>query len=131
MTDRIFLRLGPKLALGADEHQWIVYKGFASKTRTNGQWQGLTWTPAEIYVRTTRALLVERIREKELDASTAGMAALAGLPLTFAEWQAAQAPAASAAMAPPTTAAEPPTPPKGRARRGRRSLKARMRRQAA
>jgi hypothetical protein len=37
-TDRVFLRLGPNGALGADEHQWILYRSGNSSTRRSSSW---------------------------------------------------------------------------------------------
>ena len=57
---RTFLLLGPNAALGADEHQWILYRA--------GQ-------PVS-YIRSTKAVLVRCIREKGIELSSEGKAAL-------------------------------------------------------
>jgi hypothetical protein len=57
-ADRIFLKLGPNTRLGADEHQWILYRA--------GQ-------PVS-YVRSTKAILVSGIREKGIKPSAEGKA---------------------------------------------------------
>jgi hypothetical protein len=69
---RTFLQLGPNAALGADEHQWILYRA--------GQ-------PVS-YVRSTKAVLVRCIREKGIELSAEGRAALDALADDFNTWKA-------------------------------------------
>ena len=69
---RTFLQLGPNAALGADEHQWILYRA--------GQ-------PVS-YVRSTKAVLVRCIREKGIELSAEGKAALDALADDFDAWKA-------------------------------------------
>ena len=67
-----FLHIGPNAGLGADEHQWILYRA--------GQ-------PVS-YVRSTKAVLVRCIREKGIELSAEGKAALDALADDFNAWQA-------------------------------------------
>ena len=55
-TDRVFLRLGPNGALGADEHQWILYR--------SGN--------AVSFVHSTKLILARCIREKGIELSPEG-----------------------------------------------------------
>jgi hypothetical protein len=71
-SDRIFLQLGPIGALGADERQWILYR--------DGK-------PVS-FVRSTKAVLVRCIREKGLELSSEGQAALDALADDFDSWKA-------------------------------------------
>ena len=66
-TDRVFLRLGPNRALGADEHQWILYR--AGK--------------AVSFVHSTKLILARCIREKGIEPSPEGRAALDALADDF------------------------------------------------
>ena len=59
-TGRVFLRLGPNGALGADEHQWILYR--------SGN--------AVSFVHSTKLILARCIREKGIELSPEGRAAL-------------------------------------------------------
>jgi hypothetical protein len=52
MTDRIFLRLDDKHALGADELQWILYRSNRKipspidaplKVERHGEWRGISF----------------------------------------------------------------------------------------
>ena len=52
-TDRVFLRLGPNGADGADEHQWILYR--------SGN--------AVSFVHSTKLILARSIREKRTGVS--------------------------------------------------------------
>jgi hypothetical protein len=67
-----FLHIGPNAGLGADEHQWILYRA--------GQ-------PVS-YVRSTKAVLVRCIREKGIELSAEGKAALDALADDFNAWKA-------------------------------------------
>ena len=67
-----FLHMGPNAGLGADEHQWILYRV--------GQ-------PVS-YVRSTKAVLVRCIREKGIELSAEGKAALDALADDFNAWKA-------------------------------------------
>ena len=69
---RTFLQLGPNAGLGADEHQWILYRA--------GQ-------PVS-YIRSTKAVLVRCIREKGIELSAEGKAALDALADDFDAWKA-------------------------------------------
>ena len=69
---RTFLLLGPNAALGADEHQWILYRAEQPVS----------------YVRSTKAVLVRCIREKSIELSVEGKAALDALADDFNAWKA-------------------------------------------
>ena len=69
---RTFLLLGPNAALGADEHQWILYRAEQPVS----------------YVRSTKAVLVRCIREKSIELSVEGKAALDALADDFSAWKA-------------------------------------------
>jgi hypothetical protein len=72
VRERIFLRLGENGALGADDHQWILYRGGAPVS----------------FVRSSKAVLVRCIREKGIELSAEGLAGLDGLADGFAAWKA-------------------------------------------
>jgi hypothetical protein len=67
MSERIFLRLGDRLALGADDLQWILYKSSRKKSG------GLNWAPIS-FVSSTKTILERCIRESGLDDDTAASA---------------------------------------------------------
>ncbi len=82
MSERIFLRLGDRLALGADDLQWILYKSSRKKSG------GLNWAPIS-FVSSTKTILERCIRESGLDDDTAA-SAFESLHPTFDAWKAAQ-----------------------------------------
>ena len=85
MSERIFLRFGDRLALGADSLQWILYKSRAKAWAPSlGQKH---WTPIS-YVSSTKEILLRCIRESGLGEATAA-SALESLPSTFEAWKAA------------------------------------------
>jgi hypothetical protein len=90
-SDRMFLRLGEKAALGADSQQWILYRGREPKPDKpmpkGGLWQGKLWTGIS-FVRSTKAVLVRCIREKGVELSPEGRVALDALPDDFDSWKA-------------------------------------------
>jgi hypothetical protein len=71
-TDRVFLRLGPNGALGADKHQWILY--------CSGN--------AVSFVHSTKLILARCIQEKGIEPSPEGRAALDVLADDFSTWRA-------------------------------------------
>lgn len=77
--DRVFATAGD-WALASDGHQWMLMRG-----QLNGQWRALS------FVSSTKDILARCCREKGVDAPTA-LKLLAGLPDTFDEWRALQAP---------------------------------------
>ena len=91
VRERIFLRLGENGALGADDHQWILYRGNSPVS----------------FVRSTKAILVRCIREKGIELSAEGLAGLDALADGFAAWKADPArkgaPIAPEALKPPET----------------------------
>ena len=70
--ERIFLRLGENGTLGADDHQWILYRGESPIS----------------FVRSTKALLVRCIREKGIEVSAKGLSGLDALADGFGAWKA-------------------------------------------
>ena len=76
VRERIFLRLGENGALGADDHQWILYRGESPVS----------------FVRSTKAVLVRCIREKGIELSAEGLAGLDALADGFAAWKADPSP---------------------------------------
>ena len=64
-------RLGPKVAIGTDGYQWVVYQARAG---SNVSWQGETWRPVG-YIHCDKRALVSCIRAKGLKLSAAGQAA--------------------------------------------------------
>ena len=86
--NRIFLRLGLNGALGADEVQWVLYHlVHTDKPRAGSAWQGVQWK-AVSYVRSTKRILARCIREKGIDLSQEGQAALDALADDFDSWKA-------------------------------------------
>jgi len=70
--ERICLRLGENGALGADDHQWILYRGESPVS----------------FVRSSKAVLVRCIREQGIELSAEGLAGLDALADGFAAWKA-------------------------------------------
>jgi hypothetical protein len=94
MADRIFLKLNDRLALGADDLQWILYK--SSRNKKSG---ALNWTPISYVSSTsTKDILLRCVRESGLGDSTAA-SALESVPSTFDAWKAAVEPPDAAATA--------------------------------
>ena len=118
--DRIFLRLGEKAALGADAVRRILYRGRDPNPDKpipdKGLWQGKLWT-AGSFVRSTKAVLVRCIREKGLELSPEGRAAMDALADDFDSWRAdpARRGAPIAPQVPDASGSGLPAP-KGRAR---------------
>jgi hypothetical protein len=86
MTDRIFLRLDARLALGADSLQWILY----SSIRKDGapSLELRHWRPVS-FVSSSRDILLRCTRESGFGEHTAVLA-VESLHPTFAAWKAAQ-----------------------------------------
>ncbi|MCQ4188583.1 hypothetical protein [Methylocystis suflitae] len=84
---RIFLRLGPNGALGADNLQWIIYRAVSEQppaldaTLTAKDWQPVS------YVRSDKDILMRCIREKGVCLSDEARATLEDFPETFDEWK--------------------------------------------
>jgi len=76
---RIFLHLTSKLALGADNFQWILYW---LKPKAG-------WTP-KAFIRSRKAILLRVVRENWRDEEAAAALAMGDLPETFDEWKLAQ-----------------------------------------
>ena len=72
------LYLTPKLQLGADKWQWILFR---YRKATFSNWE------SRCFVRTRKALLLQFIRERWPDEEAAAEMAMAHLPDTFEEWQ--------------------------------------------
>ena len=91
MSDKIFLRLGPRVALGADDLQWILFKARKASPRPiDALGWSEDWKPVS-FVRSTKAILERCIREKRLETTSTGLLALERLPPTFDAWKAARA----------------------------------------
>ena len=88
MVDRIFLRLNDRLALGADDLQWILYR---SRAAVVPDLSTRNWLPIA-FVGSTRGILARCVRESGCGDDTA-MAA------TFDAWKAAGARTSTATMA--------------------------------
>lgn len=82
MTDRVFTTAGD-WAVGADNLQWMLMH----RTTRRGK---EAWNPVS-FVRSTRNILARCMREKGVEPCTADLL-LAGLPDTFDQWKASQAP---------------------------------------
>ncbi len=89
MSERIFLRLSDKFALGADDLQWIVYR-----SRRGGPspidaplvfGRGGEWLPVS-FVSSTKEILLRCCGQVTCDEAKV---ALAGYPSTFRAWKAA------------------------------------------
>ena len=72
VRERIFLRLGENCALGADDHQWILYRRESPVS----------------FVRSSKAVLISCIREKGIEVSAEGLSELDALADGFAAWKA-------------------------------------------
>jgi hypothetical protein len=90
VTDRIFLRLSKKYALGADDLQWIVYRSRCKvpspldaplKCGRGGEWEPVS------FVRSTKEILHRCCGPVTCDGA---QLALDGYPPTFDAWKAAQ-----------------------------------------
>jgi len=88
MVDRIFLRLGPKAALGADVLQWIVYVPRRDEpvppdaTLTSRDWRPIA------YVASGKNILMRCIRENGLALMDTTRLELESYPNSFDEWRA-------------------------------------------
>jgi hypothetical protein len=96
MADRIFLRLNDRLALGADDFQWILYR---SRAAIALDLSARNWV-AIAFVGSTRDILAGCVKESGLGDATA-LSAVAGLASTFAAWKAAGGAARSAPVTAP------------------------------
>lgn len=81
----IFLILNNRLALGADDLQWILYLSSCSKTTGK-----LNWSPIS-FVSSTKAVLLRCIRETGV-ADSLALSKLASYPGTFKVWKASREP---------------------------------------
>jgi hypothetical protein len=91
MSDRIFLRLNDRLALGADDLQWILYR---SRAAAAPDMCVRNWLPIA-YVSSSREVLARCVRETGFGDDTA-MSAVLRLEAAFDAWKAAVAPARAA-----------------------------------
>lgn len=92
MADRIFLRLGPNGALGADALQWNVYVPRRDEPiPLDAALNGRDWRPAA-YVGCGKGVLMCCIREKGITLMDTARLELEGYPSTFDEWKAAPRP---------------------------------------
>ena len=89
MTDKIFLRLSSKYALGYDDRHWIVFRSLRNpppRAVPLEYGRGCGWEPVEI--ETTKGALLRSLREK---GCVEAERALADYPSTFKEWKALEA----------------------------------------
>ena len=77
MVDKMVMQLGSRVALGADDNQWLLLTA-AGKA---GRWKAVG------FVRSSKQIVLRLIRERGLELSEEGGAALEALPETFTEWQ--------------------------------------------
>jgi hypothetical protein len=69
-------RLGPKVAIGTDGRQWIVFRADGRENpRPDRAWQGEEWE-AVGFIHSDKRTLIKCIAAKELKLSKAGQAAL-------------------------------------------------------
>jgi len=94
MADRIFLKLNDRLALGADDLQWILYR---SRKLVVPDLSPGNWSPIA-FISSTRDILARCVRESGFGDDTA-LSAVAGLASTFDAWKAAVARTSTATMA--------------------------------
>jgi hypothetical protein len=89
MADAIFLRLDERFALGADDQEWVVYRSRQKNPPAlDAPLIPKDWEPIN-FVGSTKAILVEVLREKGCSPVFAAERALAGYPDTFRAWKAA------------------------------------------
>ncbi|MGC1864396.1 MAG: hypothetical protein WA733_25570 [Methylocystis sp.] len=99
MADRIFLRLGPNGALGADALQWIVYVPRRDEPIPSGAaLDGRDWRPVA-YVSSGKGILMRCIREKGVALTDTARLELQSYPSTFDKWKAISRPSQRAANA--------------------------------
>ena len=75
-AQNVFLRISPRLALGADNLQWVLYRYRPGA----GGWRSVC------FVHTAKRLLLRYIRENWKDEEAQAEKAMAHLPDTFEEW---------------------------------------------
>jgi hypothetical protein len=92
MSDRIFLRLCDKYALGADDLQWILCRRHQRQGKPD-TWDGIS------FVSSTKDILLRCIRESGCVPDGTAAAALESMPSTFAAWKAAVPSPSTATMA--------------------------------
>jgi hypothetical protein len=90
MIERLFLRLGPNGALGADDLQWILYVPRRKAVPPPGQLDGKDWR-AVSFVRSTKAVVARCAREASICWEDTGRLAFEMMPDTFDAWKAAVA----------------------------------------
>lgn len=88
MCEGVFLRLSDKFALGADDLQWILYRGRHKQIAAGAPLKQRDWD-AISFVSSTKDIL-HRCREKGCIPSAEALSVLAGYPSTFKAWKAAQ-----------------------------------------
>jgi hypothetical protein len=85
MADRIFLRLNDRLALGADDLQWILYR---SRARVAPDLDRRNWREIA-FASSTRDILARCVRESGFGDDLAA-SAVSGLSSTFSAWKTAK-----------------------------------------
>ena len=75
-TDITFIeRLGPKVAIGADDYQWIVLKEEGTARPNRPSFEGRRWE-AVGFIASSKQALIDCIAAKGLKLSAAGRAAI-------------------------------------------------------
>jgi hypothetical protein len=87
MTDRIFLTLNDKFALGYDDLQWILFRAHRRHDRVT--WDGIS------FVRSTKAILERCIEECGCKPTVQAQDAIDRMPWSFDVWKAAYRPNAA------------------------------------
>lgn len=86
----IIERLGPRVAIGADDYQWVVLRdvGQGERGREGGShnWQGRQWR-AVGFVHSSKRALLDCIAAKGLDLSPEGRAAIARQDARIYRWR--------------------------------------------
>ena len=80
MTDRVFLRLSERWALGYDRNQWIVMRSKSDRSKPGQRWRAVA------FVGSTRAVLKRVLREKGAEIAPDARVAVDSLPETLLEW---------------------------------------------
>jgi hypothetical protein len=90
MSDRIFLRLDERFALGTDDLQWILYRSRRADVQLDAPLAMKDWKPVS-FIRSTKDILLRCMRENGCSPRIEAQVILAGYPSTFDAWKAADA----------------------------------------
>ena len=79
-------RLGPRVAIGTDGRQWIVFYGEGrEQPRPDRAWQGDEWKSVG-FIHSSKAALINCLKVKGLKLNKAGQEALARQPDRIYRW---------------------------------------------